>query len=186
MESISNVKMALNESQEVVVAADVTMKNKKDIDDLYFVMFNILANPLRFAVCTTGDFTTLIAKESGSTPEKMQKLMAEDGMKFMQKVGEHQMVIMTAAEERLKIPLSTVAAANQARSVLTSMISKGYFNQITVYHVPGESEPQVRGQKVPIEGMLPDLQQMLGIVKEWETFDGDAFLAEQKAKLGVA
>lgn len=186
MDTISNVKMALNESQEVVVAADVTMKDKKDIDDLYFVMFNILADPLRFSVCTTGDFTTLIANATGSTPEKMQKLMAEDGLKFMQKVGENQMVIMTAAEERLKIPLSSTAAANQARSVLTSMISKGYFNQITVYHVPGESEPQVRGQKVPIEGMLPDLQQMLGIVKEWETFDGDAFIAEQKAKLGVA
>ena len=186
MESISNIKLALNENQEVVVAADVNMKNKKDIDDLYFVMFNILAKPLRFSVCTTGDFTTLIAQESGSTPEKMQKLMAEDGMKFMQKIGDHQMVIMTAAEERLKIPLDTQQAANQARSVLTSMISKGYFNQITVYHVPGDPEPQVRGQKVPIEGMLPDLQQMLGIVKEWETFDGEAFLTEQRAKLGVS
>jgi hypothetical protein len=186
MDSITNVKMALNESQEVVVAADVNMKNQKDIDDLYFVMFNILSDPLRFSVCTTGDFTTLIAKESGSTPEKMQKLMAEDGLKFMQKVGEHQMVIMTAAEERLKIPLSTPTAANQARTVLTSMISKGYFNQITVYNVPGQAEPQVRGQKVPIEGMLPDLQQMLTIVKEWETFDGEAFLKEQREKMGVA
>jgi hypothetical protein len=34
--------------------------------------------------------------------------------------------------------------------------------------------------------MLPDLQQMLRIVKEWETFDGEAFLAEQRAKLGVS
>ena len=67
MDSITNVKMALNESQEVVVAADVNMKNKKDIDDLYFVMFNILSDPLRFSVCTTGDFTTLIAKESAET-----------------------------------------------------------------------------------------------------------------------
>ena len=41
MDTISNVKMAHNESQEVVVAADVTMKDKKDIDDLELTLAKV-------------------------------------------------------------------------------------------------------------------------------------------------
>ena len=48
MEKITKIKLSLNNEAEVVVVADIKMHGKEDTDDVYFVMFNILHNPLRF------------------------------------------------------------------------------------------------------------------------------------------
>jgi len=50
MKQIKNVKLSLNKEAEVVVTADIVMEGPDDPDDVYFVMFNILHNPLRLVV----------------------------------------------------------------------------------------------------------------------------------------
>ena len=52
MKAIKDVKLGFKE-QEVLVTADIDMEHN-DLDDLYFVMFNILDNPLRFVVAVAG------------------------------------------------------------------------------------------------------------------------------------
>ena len=44
MKRIKNVKLSLNNEAEVVVSADIEMNGTDDVDDIYFVMFNILHN----------------------------------------------------------------------------------------------------------------------------------------------
>ena len=61
MKSISDVRLGFKD-QEVLVTADIDMV-EGDLDDLYFVMFNILDNPLRFVVAVAGNFVDfLVAK----------------------------------------------------------------------------------------------------------------------------
>ena len=51
MEKIDNLKLALDpKTMELIVTADVVMKNKEDFDDLYLIMFNIMDDPLRLSV----------------------------------------------------------------------------------------------------------------------------------------
>ena len=50
MNTISDVKLGFSKSTEVMVTATVDM-NEGDKDDLYFVMFNILDEPLAFRSC---------------------------------------------------------------------------------------------------------------------------------------
>ena len=64
MESIKNVKLGLDpKKMEVVVSADITMKDETDKDDLYLIMFNIMDNPLRLSLFTIGDLFGLGEKE---------------------------------------------------------------------------------------------------------------------------
>ena len=58
MKSISDVRLGFKD-QEVLVTADIDMV-EGDLDDLYFVMFNILDNPLRFVVAVAGNFVDFL------------------------------------------------------------------------------------------------------------------------------
>jgi hypothetical protein len=51
MEKIGKTKLTMNKEMQVVVYADVYMRSPTDQDDLYFVMFNILADPLSITLC---------------------------------------------------------------------------------------------------------------------------------------
>jgi len=67
-----------------------------------------------------------------------------------------------------------------ARAVVTSMINNGKYHQVSNYRV-GAAEPVVKVQEVPTKELLPDLHQMLNIIKEWEDFDLREFLIKQGA-----
>lgn len=58
MKAIKDVRLGFKD-QEVLVTADIEME-KGDQDDLYFVMFNILDNPLRFVVAVAGNFVDFL------------------------------------------------------------------------------------------------------------------------------
>ena len=67
-----------------------------------------------------------------------------------------------------------------ARAVVASMIDKGFYWQQSNYQVDGiVSEPKM--QQVPTKELSLDLDQMLKIIKQWETFDLRDFLMEQGA-----
>jgi len=51
MEKIGKTRLTMSKDATVNVYADIYMKSQEDVDDLYFVMFNILSDPLRLSLC---------------------------------------------------------------------------------------------------------------------------------------
>ena len=68
MKTISDVKLGFSKSTEVMVTATVDMESG-DKDDLYFVMFNILDNPLRFVVAVAGNFRDFLVSKDMMKPK---------------------------------------------------------------------------------------------------------------------
>jgi hypothetical protein len=56
MKKIGKTKLTMNKEMLVIVYTDVYMQDANDVDDLYFVMFNILADPLRLSLCVVSEF----------------------------------------------------------------------------------------------------------------------------------
>ena len=179
MEKIKKVKLSLNSEAEVVVVADIKMHGKTDTDDIYFVMFNILHNPLRFVVATVGDFAGILLQQGHSKTQVLDWL-TNNPEEFMSKVLNNQEVLFGAAKEKVRVMLDAQKNANMARAVVASMIDKGFYWQQSNYWVDGVmSEPKM--QQVPTKELMLDLNQMLNIIKSWETFDLREFLMEQGA-----
>jgi hypothetical protein len=61
LKQISDVKLGFKDN-EVIVTAVVDMDHN-DKDDLYFVMFNILDDPLRFVVAVAGNFVDFLVSK---------------------------------------------------------------------------------------------------------------------------
>ena len=181
MNTISDVKLGFSKSTEVMVTATVDM-NDGDKDDLYFVMFNILDEPLRFVVAVAGNFRDFLITKGHSEVEINQWLESTPE-KYLQEIAKYQVEIMQDATERVRIPLDSQQNADQARLVVTSMIAQGYFKQISMYHFPtGEEEPKV--QRVPTKDMSQDLQIMLEVIKNWEDFNYEDFMKEMVKRYG--
>ncbi len=175
MDRINSVKLGLNNDMEVVVTADIQMKSGKDTDDVYFVMFNILDDPLRFVVATASNFEDFLLKK-GVASETLTDWLSENPELFMGEVVKHQVEVMRSAVERVKVSLDKQQNADMARTVILSMIDKGYFLNVSNYRIPGQSEPIQRTQKVETSALLPDFQMMLDVVKSWEGFDFTEYL----------
>tara|TARA_R110000751_G_scaffold216183_10_gene319525 strand:+ start:141 stop:719 length:579 start_codon:yes stop_codon:yes gene_type:complete len=176
MQSVKKVKLGLNAEMEVVVTADVNMKHKADLDDVYFVMFNVLDTPLRFVVSTAGNFTEFLV-ERGTEETEINKWFSEETPdKFLEEVVQHQTDILIHSDEKVRVILDTQKNADLARVVVSSMIEKGYFINITNYNIPGIDEPVQKVQQVPTESLFQDFATMLEVIKEWENFDFEEFL----------
>ena len=93
----------------------------------------------------------------------------------------HYAELMGSAEEKISIPLDSAENAEKARVVLSSLISKGYYLQTTTYVIP-QGENEERSQKVPTSELINDLRVRLDIVKQWDTFDLEAYLTKMGAK----
>mgnify|MGYP003643212290 CR=1 FL=1 len=176
MQSVKRVKLGLNAEMEVVVTADVNMKAGKDLDDVYFVMFNVLDTPLRFVVSTAGNFTEFLV-ERGTPQSDIETWFTEETPdKFLEEVVKHQTDILIHSDEKVRVVLDTQKNADLARAVVSSMIEKGYFINITNYTIPGRDEPVQKIQQVPTESLFQDFATMLEVIKEWENFDFEEFL----------
>ncbi|MDA8718716.1 hypothetical protein N9M03_00790 [bacterium] len=175
MDRINSVKLGLNNDMEVVVTADIQMKSGVDTDDVYFVMFNVLDDPLRFVVATASNFEEFLLKK-GVPSATLSSWLAENPELFMGEIVKHQMEVMGNAVERVKVSLDQQSNADVARTVILSMIDKGYFLNVSNYHIPGQTEPIQRTQKVETAALLPDFQMMLDVVKNWEGFDFSEYL----------
>lgn len=175
MEQIVSVKLGLNSDMEVVVTSDVQMKSAEDRDDVYFVMFNILDDPLRFVVATSSNFEAFLTQK-GHSQTQLNEWLFDNPDKFLEAIVEHQIEVMQNGVERVKVSLDSQQNADMARTVILSMIDKGYFINVSNYHVPGASEPVQRIQKVPTTELMNDFTMMLDVVKSWEGFDFAEYL----------
>lgn len=182
MKSIRDVKLGFSKETEVMVTATVDMETE-DQDDLYFVMFNILDNPLRFVVAVSGNFRDFLI-EKGFSSAEINGWLGKNPEQYLQEIVKHQVEIMQNATERVKIPLDTQKNADMARTVVTSMLSNGYFKQISVYEFPEDDEVEPKVQKVPTKDMARDLNIMLDVIKNWEDFDYEDFIKEMVEKYG--
>jgi len=172
LKQISDVKLGFKDN-EVIVTAVVDMDHN-DKDDLYFVMFNILDDPLRFVVAVAGNFVDFLVSK-GYNREEIDRWLSKNPQKYLQGIVQHQVEIMQSANERVKVVIDNQASADQARMVVTSLLAKGHFNQVTTYRFPDGTE-DTKLQKVPTGDMARDLKIMLEIIKDWENFDYNEFM----------
>lgn len=182
MKEVKDVKLGIKDG-DVVVTATVDMKSGDDRDDLYFVMFNILNDPLRLVVAVSSNFADFLVTQ-GYRQSDIESWLQNDVQQYLQCVVKHQVEIMANATERIKISLDSQQNADQARLVVATMLSKGYFKQVTVYNTPGAEEPDIKIQNVPTKDMARDLQIMLEVIKNWENFDYETFHKEMVTRYG--
>jgi len=171
MKKIGKVKLGLNNDFEVLIESDIEMNGKEDLDDLYFVMFNVMNNPLRLSIITVGNLIDLAKKNSGLGDAELMKLLENDPEKYVMIALGDGSKVMEEGIEKIKIPLDSQENANKARIIVSSMMDKGYFIQKSNYIVNGEMVR--REQNVETENMLPQLNIMLEIIKRWNDLDID-------------
>jgi hypothetical protein len=176
MRSIGTVKLGLDDQARVVVKSNVLMDDPSDKDDLYFIMFNIMApegdKPLRLSVGTVGDFARTMEALNLIAPGQAKYLVDKDPQAYLSLVAQHYGQLVPTGEEKVSIPLTDEAGATKARAVLASLIENKCYFQVTRYRIPG-GDPEIveKAQEVPTEELIPNLKVMLEIVKDWETFD---------------
>ncbi len=177
MKKIGKVKLTMSKDMVVNVNADVHMKGADDKDDLYFVLFNIMADPLRLSLGVVGNFFEELERLAGSDPAKLAKLLDTEPDAYMRLVQKHYGDLVTSSnEEKVKVTLDNQRNADMARMVLSSLLQNKYYTQITTYHIPGQ-EPIVKEQKVPTDTLAAELKVMLDITKKWKGFDLEEYVA---------
>ncbi len=176
MEKIGKTKLTMNKEMLVVVYADVYMQDANDADDLYFVMFNILADPLRLSLCVVSEFFDYLVNHTENTEAELNKMLKDDPEAYLMLVqNNYSGMVEHSATEKVKINLDNKVSADQARAIVTSLLSKGEFKQITTYIIPGK-DPFVREQIVDTNPLKGELTIMLDIIKKWEGFDLETYM----------
>lgn len=176
VKSIGGVTLGLDDKARVVVRSNVLMENPADKDDLYFVMFNIMApdedKPLRLSIGTVSDFAKNMESMKLIQPGEAKHLVNNDPHKYLGLVAQHYGALVTTGQEKVAIPLDNDGNATKARAVLASLIDNKCYLQVTRYKIPG-GDPEIieKAQEVPTEELIPNLKVMLDIVKDWENFD---------------
>ena len=175
MDKINKVQLGLNNDMEVVVTSEVVMHDANDRDDVYFVMFNILDNPLRFVVSTAGNFTEFLTQR-GTSAGEIQGWLDNNPDLFLNAIVQHQAELLPHSQEKVRVTLDSQKNADMARAVVSSMIDKKYFVNVSYYKIPGQEEIVQKNQKVPTEQLFGDFQTMLDVIKNWEGFDFATYL----------
>ncbi len=178
MDKITKVKLGLNKEMEVMVTSGISMMNDADRDDVYFVMFNVLDKPLRFVVSTAGNFTEFLVSR-GVKDSQIKTWLAEDPDQFLNQIVQYQQDLLGHSVEKVKVVLDSQKNADMARAVVSSMIEKGYFVNVSNYTIPGQEETVQKIQKVPTGQLLNDFQTMLEVIKQWDGFEFETFLREK-------
>ena len=175
MEKIAKVQLGLNKEMEVMVTSGISMATAADRDDVYFVMFNVLDKPLRFVVSTAGNFTEFLVAR-GIKKTQIDTWLSEDTDQFLNNIVQYQQDLISHSVEKVKVVLDSQKNADMARAVVSSMIEKGYFVNVSNYAVPGTKETLQKIQKVPTAQLIEDFKTMLEVIKQWEGFDFETFL----------
>lgn len=180
MKSIGKVTLGLDETARVLVKSNVLMKDPADRDDLYFVMFNIMApeedKPLRLSVATVGDFGASLQALGYVEAPELYNLINNEPQRYLGLVAKHYGELIATGDEKVSISLNSQPNADKARAVLASLIENKCYVQVTRYRIPG-GDPEIveRAQEVPTEELIPSLKTMLEIVKDWDNFDLEAY-----------
>lgn len=176
MEKIGKTKLTMNKEMKVVVYADVYMHDAKDADDLYFVMFNILADPLRLSLCIVSEFFNYLVSNTDITEDELNEMLKQDPEAYLRLVqNNYSGLVENSAAEKVKIKLDNKISADQARAIITSLLAKGEFKQVTTYNIP-EKDPFVREQIVDTKPLKGELTIMLDIIKKWNGFDLETYM----------
>ena len=171
MEKIGKVKLGMDREMTVLIESEVTMKGEKDRDDLYFIMFNIMADPLRLSIITIGDLMTLAIANTEKEEAELISLLEADPEQYVFLALGNTELLMSQSVEKIKIPLDSQSNADKARIIISSMIDKCKFIQKSNYIVEGESI--YKEQEVDTTNMIPQLGMMLDIIKKWDEIDLD-------------
>jgi len=169
MKKIGKVKLGINNELDVVIVSDVFMKNEADKDDLYFVMFNIMHEPLRLSITTVGDLLKLAKQNTEKSDEELLELLESDPEQYVYSALGNTELLMENSQEKIKILLDNAESATKARIIISSMIDKKRFIQESNYNVDGKVT--VKKQEVETENMIPQLRIMLEIIKNWDNLD---------------
>ena len=78
MKEIKQVKLGFNKNAEVMVVADIEMKEDSDLDSLFLCFFTILQPPLRLSVITTGCLNDHLAKIYNQDVAHINKMMEDN------------------------------------------------------------------------------------------------------------
>jgi hypothetical protein len=184
MKKIGKVKLSADKDLRIVVTADVHMDSEDDIDDLYFVLFNIMAEPLRLSIAVVGNFFQRLHDLEGLTKDQCEKLLKSNPQQYMNLIQKHYATIITEhAVEKVKLPLDSQAQADKVRMILTSLLSQKSYHQINRYIIPSEPAPIIRTQDIDTTALSSELRVMLDIVKRWETFDLEEYVAEMTSQV---
>lgn len=177
MEKIKKVKLGVNpETMQVVVTAEVEMKNNKDKDDLYLIMFNIMDSPLRLSLFTIGNLHRIV-KENHELPDsQIVEIMENNPEKYISLAVSDLDILSKYGNENVKIELNNKNNATKARLILSSMINSKSYLQITKYKIDGEEI--IKEQEIDTEELIPQLKLMLEITKRWENFNPEEFQKE--------
>ena len=177
MEKITKVKLGLNKEAIVVVSGEVDMLSKTDKDEAYIIMFNIIGDPLRLGIIVIGKMLDKALKNTNLSKEQLNVLMEADPEKFLEAAMKNPELLFADAQEMVKIILDSEKKSQQARLVLASMVENGHYIQKTTYSYGGEVI-EVKEQKIETNELALQLKAMIEIVKQWDTFDMDAYQAE--------
>lgn len=182
MKKISNVKLGINPNTMIVnVKADVEMIDKNDKDDLYLVMFNIMDNPLRLSLFTIGNLFDLVKENTELSDNQINKLMKENPESYIQMAVSNIEAMSNKGVENVKIPLNSEDNAKKARLVLSSMIDKKIYQQISTFKFPDDEI--FKEQEISTIELIPQLKMMMEITKRWSNFDPIKF--QQDIESGV-
>ncbi len=174
MEKINNLKVAIDpKSLELVVTAEILMKDEKDFDDLYLIMFNIMDEPLRLSVIGVCNLLEMAMENTNMNESQLKSLLNANPEKYITLATENIELMSKMGKEFIGINLDSEENAKKARIVITSMIDKQYYIQRSKYLVNGEVHD--KEQQIETEPLIPQLKMMLEIVKGWNTFNIEDF-----------
>tara|TARA_A100001201_G_scaffold71712_2_gene65575 strand:- start:1152 stop:1682 length:531 start_codon:yes stop_codon:yes gene_type:complete len=166
MKEIKQVKLGFNKNAEVMVVADIEMKEDSDLDSLFLCFFTILQPPLRLSVITTGCLNDHLAKIYNQDVAHINKMMEDNEQMYGAMIQQSTEQLLTFGEEQNKVVLDSAKNAEQASAILASMLKHGYYIQKTRYHFP-TADKQKQEQKVDISQLKPAFKTMLEICKRW-------------------
>ena len=185
MKEITKVKLGINKDAIVVVSSNVEMHDKNDKDEAYIIMFNIIGDPLRLGIIVVGGMLDNAISNTNLSKEQLILLMENDPEKYLQAAMKDPEKIFDSAQEMVKIVLDSEKKSAQARLILASMVDNGHYLQRTTYLHNGE-ELETKEQKIETDELALQLKSMIEIVKQWETFDMEAYQREMQAALEQA
>ena len=185
MKEIKRVKLGVNKDAIVVVSSEVEMMSRDDPDEAYIIMFNIIGDPLRLGIIEIGNMLDKAKANTNLTEAQLIALMEKSPEKYLEAAMKDPEKIFETAQEMVKIVLDSEKKAAQARLILASMVDNEHYIQRTRYVYNGE-EIEVKEQRIETEELVLQLKAMIEIVKQWETFDMEAYQREMEAALAKA
>ena len=130
MDKINNLKLGLDSNTiELIVTADIIMKDKNDYDDLYLIMFNIMDEPLRLSVIGVSNLLDMAMQNTKMDESQLISLLKANPEKYITLATQDINLMSKMGKEFIGINLDSEKNANKARLVVSSMIDKQYYLQ---------------------------------------------------------